>query len=101
MGWAWALYFCQAAMAKAVAAAVPMRDEKYGGLVRDGFPPPLVAPGAPIAAVYVDNAVVVAWSPSEASAALQRILQALDIAELAYHDVVEACSVIEFNSAPA
>lgn len=79
MGWSWSLCFAQAAMSQAVERALrsePMpRDHKgvRGGLVQDGRPSPYIGPGFAICSVYVDNATVLAASPSDCAQALKNI----------------------------
>ena len=52
MGWSWALFFANEAVAKMVtdsSVGPPLR------LLRDGTPVPVPSPAAPIAGVYVDR----------------------------------------------
>lgn len=65
MGWTWALHFCQQAMQSAVARALPPSEDGFGGVILDGSPPPRVRRGAPVAGVYVDNALIIAASREE------------------------------------
>ena len=47
-----------------------------GGLVQDGLPTPLVGPGEPVAAVYVDNGAVVGMNRADTLAGYERCLDA-------------------------
>ena len=58
LGWTWALFFWQSALAAAVRTVVRAGPDGRGGLVEDGEAAPVLAPGWPIAAVYVDNALI-------------------------------------------
>ena len=68
MGWSWR--FCQNALVDATVASEvartgqPQPDVEERVLV-DHRPAPLLAPGKPILAPCVDNAIIIAWSPEE------------------------------------
>jgi len=96
MGWSWALYYCQEAMAAAVRRAVPETSPGVGGLLVDGRPAPLLRRGSPVAAVYVDNSLVVATSREECDAAMGRVLQELRRVGLAFHALESSARVLEF-----
>ncbi|CAK0895889.1 unnamed protein product [Prorocentrum cordatum] len=63
MGWAWALYFAQEAVAHQVRRSTADGDRQ---LLRDKRPAPLLRPGRPLAAVHVDNFTGVGGSAADA-----------------------------------
>ena len=77
MGWSWSLFFAQEVMSQVVSSVLVsgsrLGDAPVGGLLRDGEVVPVLGPGRPVGAVYVDNATIVAGSFADASEALERL----------------------------
>ena len=121
MGWSWALYFCQAALSDAVAESLANPQDPQDpsniaescdqllqanpqdcegppppGLLVDGWPAPQLAKGSPVAAVYVDNAALIATLKVETQQCLDRLQLALQKRGLAYHQLIEPCKCLEF-----
>jgi len=75
MGWSWSLFFAQSAMTTALRTVFPQRSlgsaGLVGGLLEDASVAPLVGKSAPVCAVYVDNATIVAESRAAAAAAAE------------------------------
>eukprot|EP00959_Pyramimonas_sp_CCMP1952_P276163 5772711-Pyramimonas_sp.AAC.1 len=68
MGWSWALYFCNEAVASRAAAVAA---DGWGSLLRERAPAPRLAPGRPVHAVYVDNHTRLGHSAMDAEQAHQ------------------------------
>lgn len=95
MGWSWAMFFCQSAMEQAIERALPASDS-HGGLLQEGRPSRTPGRGHPVAAVYVDNAIVVGCGQEETDAALQRMCDALTAVGLAFHELIPATQCIDY-----
>ena len=65
-------------------------------MLRHGHPTPRLAPQRPVAAVYVDKALIVAWDFAECAFWFGRVLEELGLADLSFHDVVRPCKIIVF-----
>ena len=63
VGWAWALYFAQGVVSERARRPCVDGDRQ---LLRDKRPAPLLRPGRPLAAVYVDNFTGVGDSAADA-----------------------------------
>lgn len=88
------MFFCQSAREHAIERAVPASDD-HGGLLREGRPSRTPDRGHTMAAVYVDNAIVVGCGEKETGAALQRMCDSLTSVGLAFHEVIPATPCIE------
>ena len=92
MGWSWAHYFAQEALAEPVRLClaslarsggegprVPLPPSiRYGGLLEDRRPAPLLAHARPLGAVYVDNALIVGATAPDTRDAVAAIRRELD-----------------------
>ena len=96
MGWSWALYFCQSSLSAAAEVACPQSGTGAGGLLEDATVAPIVEKGWPVAAVYVDNALVVGHDYDDTARALSALRKVLDIMQLVYHEIVEPCKGLVF-----
>ena len=69
MGWTWALHFCYESVAKLAEQGL---EDGSGGtrLLREKVKPPRLGPGAPVAAVYVDNYTALGGTRTDAQSAL-------------------------------
>ena len=89
MGWSWSLWLCQNALVDAMVASEvartgqPRPDVEARVLV-DHRPAPLLAPGKPILAPYVDNGIIIAWSPDESRDANRHLASELSNRGFAY-----------------
>ncbi|CAK0851640.1 unnamed protein product, partial [Prorocentrum cordatum] len=94
MGFSWALCFCQAIMGDAALAAAgpctraPGRPRlPLGGLLREGAPVPLVAPGRPVFSEYVDNGTVIGFNREGTERGLDLHLARLEGMGFLVHDI--------------
>ncbi|CAK0814522.1 unnamed protein product, partial [Prorocentrum cordatum] len=97
MGFSWALYSCQAIMEDTALAAAgprawpPGRPHlPLGGLLREGAPVPLVAPGRPVFSVYVDNGAVIGFDREGTERGLDLYLARLEEMGFIVHDIERA-----------
>lgn len=96
MGWTWALHFCQQAMLSAVAKAIPIGSDGFGAIILDGRLAPRIRLGAPVGAVYVDNALVIAASEEECRVTMDQVLAELRRVGLEFHALEAPTKEISF-----
>ncbi|CAK0809347.1 unnamed protein product, partial [Prorocentrum cordatum] len=92
MGWAWALYFAQEAVTQQVRRSAADGDRQ---LLRDKRPAPLLRPGRPLAAVYVDNFTGVGGSAVDAEHGVRAFEERAAEAGLALHAADVAVEELE------
>ncbi|CAK0792469.1 unnamed protein product, partial [Prorocentrum cordatum] len=97
VGFSWALYFCRAIMEDAALAAAGPRARApgrpllpLGGLLREGAPALLVAPGRPVFSVYVDNGAVIGFNRADTQRGQDRYLARLEEMGFIVHDIEPA-----------
>ena len=83
MGWTWALFLCHSSLTSAMIDSVlswgqvTSRDDASTLLLRDRHPAPVIAPGRPILAPYVDNGNVLAWNSDDSQLAFDYLVEEL------------------------
>lgn len=89
MGWSWGVWFCQAVVEEGVRRALghgrPHELGRTGGLVQEGEVPPLVGPGEPVAAVYVDGAAIIGLCKADVQLGYEKVIAALEGMGLRLH----------------
>lgn len=89
MGWSWSLFLCQQVLEEQMILSEmgrtgQSRAEVGERVVRDRRPVGRVAPGLPLLAPYVDNANLLAWSPGDATSAVDALGLQLHCVGLVY-----------------
>eukprot|EP00959_Pyramimonas_sp_CCMP1952_P253316 5292393-Pyramimonas_sp.AAC.1 len=92
MGWSWALYFCNEAVASRAAAVAA---DGWGSLLRERAPAPRLVPGQPVHAVYVDNHTGLGHSAADAEQAHQDFRAQCAAFGLDLHDEVPCSPYLE------
>ncbi len=93
MGWSWALFFCQAA----VAACMEVSGSPVTSVVSDRSPPVVLSSGDVASAVYVDNFAAVSTDGGLATHAVERAREVLEGFGLGCHEVSEGSADCEIT----